>query len=223
MASICRGFRFFCRGDVDPGKMWDQKNRFYCSHGSPYGSGSCLCMDFGYEYKEITADMGQISFLIDGHENFGWEVDENVAQPALETFPKRAGAMQHKKAVLRLKRDRKIINKTELTRLQRHYEACIAEIQYLENKKTSAPSILAITVGILGTAFMAGSTFAVTAQTPHIILCTALAVPGFIGWILPYFLYKRAVRKETEKLTPLIEEKYDEIYEICEKGSKLLT
>lgn len=165
MASICRGFRFFCRGDVDPGKMWDQKNRFYCSHGSPYGSGSCLCMDFGYEYKEITADMGQISFLIDGYENFGWEVDENVAQPALETFPKRAGAMQRKKAVLRLKRDRKIINKTELTRLQRHYEACIAEIQYLENKKTSAPSILAITVGILGTAFMAGSTFAVTAQT----------------------------------------------------------
>lgn len=50
-------------------------------------------MDFGYEYKEITADMGQISFLIDGYENFGWEVDENVAQPALETFPKRAGAM----------------------------------------------------------------------------------------------------------------------------------
>ena len=177
----------------------------------------------GYEYKEITADMGQISFLIDGYENFGWEVDENVAQPALETFPKRAGAMQHKKAVLRLKRDRKIINKTELTRLQRHYEACIAEIQYLENKKTSAPSILAIAVGILGTAFMAGSTFAVTAQTPHIILCTVLAVPGFIGWVLPYFLYKRAVRKETEKLTPLIEEKYDEIYEICEKGSKLLT
>lgn len=90
-------------------------------------------MDFGYEYKEITADMGQISFLIDGYVNFGWEVDENVAQPALETFPKRAGAMQRKKAVLRLKRDRKIINKTELTRLQRHYEACIAEIQYLEN------------------------------------------------------------------------------------------
>ena len=62
----------------------------------------------GYEYKEITADMGQISFLIDGYVNFGWEVDENVAQPALETFPKRAGAMQRKKAVLRLKRDRKI-------------------------------------------------------------------------------------------------------------------
>ena len=82
--------------------------------------------------------------------------------------------------------------------------------------------MLALTVGILGTAFMAGSTFAVTAQPPHILLCIILAVPGFLGWILPYFLYKAGVRRQTEKITPLIEEKYDEIYEICEKGNKLL-
>lgn len=77
-------------------------------------------------------------------------------------------------------------------------------------------------MGILGTAFMAGATFAVTAQPPHILLCIILAIPGFLGWILPYFLYKAGVRKQTEKMTPLIEEKYDEIYEICEKGNKLL-
>ena len=77
-------------------------------------------------------------------------------------------------------------------------------------------------MGILGTAFMAGATFAVTAQPPHILLCIILAIPGFLGWILPSFLYKAGVRKQTEKMTPLIEEKYDEIYEICEKGNKLL-
>ena len=77
-------------------------------------------------------------------------------------------------------------------------------------------------MGILGTAFMAGATFAVTAQPPHILLCIILAIPGFLGCILPYFLYKAGVRKQTEKMTPLIEEKYDEIYEICEKGNKLL-
>lgn len=77
-------------------------------------------------------------------------------------------------------------------------------------------------MGILGTAFMAGSTFAVTADPPQILLCIILAIPGFLGWIFPYFLYKRSVRKQTEKITPLIEEKYDEIYEICEKGNKLL-
>ena len=48
------------------------------------------------------------------------------------------------------------------------------------------------------------------------------AIPGFLGWILPYFLYKKIVRNQTEKLTPMIEAKYDEIYEICEKGNKLL-
>ena len=69
---------------------------------------------------------------------------------------------------------------------------------------------------------MEGATFAVTAQPPHILLCIILAIPGFIGWILPYFLYKAGVRKQTEKMTPLIEEKYDEIYEICEKGNRLL-
>ena len=32
----------------------------------------------GYEYKQVVAEPGQISFLIDGYMNFGWEIDENV-------------------------------------------------------------------------------------------------------------------------------------------------
>ena len=43
---------------------------------------------------------------------------------------------------LRLKRDRKIVNKTELTRLQRNFEACVREIQSLENSKTSKATIM---------------------------------------------------------------------------------
>ena len=80
----------------------------------------------------------------------------------------------------------------------------------------------ALFIGLLGTAFMAGSVFAVTAQPPHIILCIVLAIPAFAGWVLPLFVYRKIVQKQTEKMIPLIEEKYDEIYEICEKGSKLL-
>ncbi len=172
-----------------------------------------------YEYKEVTADPGWVSFFIDGYGNFGWKVDENVRQDYPE--PAAPGAVR-KKNVIRLKRDRKIINKTELTRLQRNFEACVAEIGHLEKEKTSLPTIAAVSVGIAGTAFMAASTFAVTASPPHIILCVILAVPGFLGWILPYFLYRKGVRRQTRKLAPMIEEKYDEICEICEKGSKLL-
>ena len=43
--------------------------------------------------------------------------------------------------------------------------------------------------------------------------CILLAVPGFLGWILPHFLYRRIAGKRTEKITPLMEAKYDEIYE----------
>lgn len=69
---------------------------------------------------------------------------------------------------------------------------------------------------------MAGSTFAVVHETPIIWLCILLAIPGFIGWILPWFLYQRIRKKQTENLQPLIEAKQEEIYEICEKGNSLL-
>lgn len=171
----------------------------------------------GYEYKEVAAESSKASFLIDGYECFGWEMDENLPQGN-----KGSDFQNQKKTLLRLKRNRKIVNKMELTRLQRNFEACVHEITVLENMKTSAATMYALIAGIAGTAFMAGSVFAVTARPPHIVLCILLAIPGFAGWILPYFLYKRIVEKQTEKLTPLIEEKYDEIYEICEKGNKLL-
>ena len=170
----------------------------------------------GYEYKEIAAENSRISFLLDGYENFGWELDERLLESG------QGCSAQAAKTVLQLKRNRKIINKAELTRLQRNFEACVNEIDKLEREKTSVATMYAITLAVIGTAFMAGSTFAVTAPSPHYILCIILAIPGFLGWIFPYFLYKKVVEKQTERITPLIEAKYDEIYEICEKGNKLL-
>ena len=165
----------------------------------------------GYEYKEITVKSEQVSFYMDSYENFGWQPDENV--------PAQGGISQMK---IRMKRDRKIINKMELTRLQRHFEACAKEIEALEGSKNNAAAAAALTTGIVGTAFMAGSTFAVTHQPPMILLCILLALPGFAGWILPFFIYRTAAGKHAQKVQPLIEAKYDEIYEICKKGHSLL-
>lgn len=176
----------------------------------------------GYEYKEVKTDSAQASFLIDGYANFGWQVDQNVAGGLREESAKKPGVPAADKVIIRLKRDRRIINKTELTRLQRNFEACVREIEELEKRKTTAASIAALATGSLGTVFMAGSVFAVTADPPLILLCAVLAVPGFLGWILPYFLYRRIAKRKTEEISPLIEEKYDEIYEICEKGNRLL-
>lgn len=168
----------------------------------------------GYEYKEIHTESEKASFLIDGYGCFGWEMDHNL--------PGNGRMSPSSKVIIRMKRNRKIVNKMELTRLQRNFEACIKEIEMLENAKTSEATMYAIIIGIIGTAFMAGSVFAVTAQPPQILLCVLLAIPAFAGWTLPYIVYSKIVRRQTEKIVPLIEEKYDEIYELCEKGNKLL-
>lgn len=121
-----------------------------------------------------------------------------------------------------MKRNRKIVNKMELTRLRRNFEACIEEIDMLEKSKISSATVRALVIGMIGTAFMAGSVFAVTAQPPKILLCIVLAVPAFLGWILPYFIYRKTVKEQIARVNPYIEAKYEEIYEICEKGNKSL-
>lgn len=82
--------------------------------------------------------------------------------------------------------------------------------------------MIALILGIVGTAFMAGSTFAITQEPPLPLLCIALAVPGFAGWVLPYFVYRNIAARKSQELDPLIKEKREEIHEICEKGHNLL-
>lgn len=165
----------------------------------------------GYEYKEITVSANLLSMYLDCYENFGWVLEEELQD-----------MRNPHHIILRMKRDRKIINKMELTRLQRNFEACAQDLNKLQRAKTSAATIWALVVGIVGTVFMAGATFAVVHEPPIIWLCVLLAIPGFIGWIFPYFIYREVVKRQEEKLQPLIEEKMEEIYQVCEKGHSLL-
>ena len=164
-----------------------------------------------YEYKEITVRSDRASLYLDCYESFGWQQDEN--------FPLQES---RDRITLRLKRDRKLVNKVELTRLQRNFESSMEEIIALEHSKTAAASIWALCIGLLGTAFMAGSVFAVVADPPRIVLSILLAVPAFAGWIAPYFVYQKVRDKKTRQVNPFIEEKIEEIYAMCEKGRSLL-
>ncbi len=164
-----------------------------------------------YDYFKVTVDEGLLSQYIDGYGKFGWKPDENME------MERNMG-----KAVLHFKRERHILNKTELTRLQRHYEACMNEIRTLEKSKNSVPTMVALTCGLSGCAFMAGSVFAVTAAPPVIWLMVVLAVPGFFLWGAAYWGYVRAKRRRGNKVAPLIENKYEEAYEVCSQAGKLL-
>ena len=177
----------------------------------------------GYEYKEITVSKEMESLYTDGYQNFGWQPEQwrggGVAVP--HGIPQGINP-RAQTVTLRFKRDRKILNKAELTRLQRQFDACTREILVLEQSRTTKGMIAAMVIGIVGCGFLAGSVFAVTAAPPKILLCVLLSIPGFVGWILPYFVYRALTLKRDQEVTPLIEGKYDEIYETCEKANHLL-
>ncbi len=163
----------------------------------------------GYEYKDVTVKRSMEPVYADGYTNFGWAL-EGTSTPIQSV-----GSV-----TMKFKRDRKIRNKAELGRLQRQFDSCVAEIDRLEFSKSIAASAAAFSIGIAGTAFMAGSVFAYLADM--LPLSVILAIPGFAGWILPYFCYLNIRRKKTEQVSPMIDQKYDEIYEVCEKASAIL-
>ena len=102
----------------------------------------------GYEYQEVSVKRSMASVYADGYSNFGWQIDGTTEQPG------KMGSIS-----MKFKRDRKIRNKAELTRLQRNFDSCVSEILTLESSKYIMASVAAYAVGIIGTAFMAGSVF----------------------------------------------------------------
>ncbi len=178
----------------------------------------------GYEYREISVPEWLSSLCIDSYPCFGWEPDpnrnESKEKSGLTGLQKGHGNMNMTRLYFR--RSRNLCNKAELTRLQRNFDSCVSELEALRRSKNSAATIAALVIGILGTAFLAGATFASVADPPVIWLAILLAVPGFLGWILPYFVYRKLVQKKTKEIEPLMEQKYDEIEAVCRKGLDLL-
>lgn len=164
----------------------------------------------GYDYYSISVDKQKISMYIDYYESFGWTLDDEIYKENIS------------KGDLHFKRERKIMNKVELTRLQRQLEDCLNQIGSLEKSVNERASIISITIGLIGTAFIAGSVFAVTAPHPMLGWMMILAIPGFICWVLPFYLFRWIKKKRAKKIRPFIEEKYDEIQEICTKAVHLL-
>lgn len=164
----------------------------------------------GYEYKDVTVKQEVEAIYSDSYPNFGWEL-ENTSVPF-------AGVGT---VTMKFKRDRKIRNKAELTRLQRQFDSLAGEIVTLEHSKVIGAATVAYVIGVIGTAFMAGSVFALLADM--LPLSIVLAIPAFIGWIIPYFCFTKIRKNKTAEIEPLIDQKYDEIYAVCEKANGLLS
>ncbi|WKY43761.1 hypothetical protein Q5O14_14140 [Eubacteriaceae bacterium ES2] len=158
------------------------------------------------EYLEVSVKSDLVQLCGDCYHALGW------------TIINTSSGMDGIK--LKLQRDRKIKNRVALCDLQRKCEDAFINIEKLEHSKKTRAMALALGTGIVGTVFLGGATFAYLAAM--IPLCVVLAIPGFIGWGLPYFLYQKNVKKASDRANPMIESNFDAIYEACEKASQLL-
>lgn len=120
-----------------------------------------------YEYKESTVERRRASEYLDGYESFGWELDDaHEAHTAYTGMP-----VVESLITLHLRRDRRIINKMELTRLQRQFEACMKEIQMLESSKDVHATICALCTGVVGLALLLCAVF--SAIGAKVLTCSA--------------------------------------------------
>lgn len=168
---------------------------------------------FGTEENfQTTVNSAFAANYTDGYACFGWQ--ERTDKPHEKNGDK---------VTLHYVRNRNILNKTELIRLQRQFEDCMAQIQAMQRRADSIPLAASLAAGLLGTAFVAGSVFAVTASTPVIWLTILLAIPGFTLWGAAYPICRKEQQRQRERLLPLIDAKYDEAARTAEKAKKLLS
>ncbi len=173
-----------------------------------------------YEYLSLNVKADKEPLYIDCYENFGWELVNNTALVDREDYYLNSSVNGNRLVNLKFKRDRKIKNKIKLMSLQRKMEAALEEIGRLERQPEISAVIWALSIGLVGTAFMAGSVFAIIATKPLYVLCVILGIIGFIGWGLGFYMYNKVKKEKRSENTSLIEEQYNILYDCCEEGKK---
>lgn len=162
-----------------------------------------------YEYMTVKADRDREGLYRDTYQNFGWQV-EGYETPL-------PGSTS---VTMKLKRDRRIKNRPLVLELQRKAENALETISQLERSKGSVSVAAALSVGVVGCAFLAGSVFAIEADkwAPGI----ALGVVGLLGWLAGYVTYGRVKAHRTQSVADMIDRQYDIIYATGEQSTQLL-
>jgi F0F1-type ATP synthase assembly protein I len=170
------------------------------------GNGS----DFvAYEYTTIRVERDLEPLYKDAYANFGWIVEGyGPSLPNVSTV------------TLKLKRDRRIKNRPMVLELQRKCENALRSITSLEKAKTTTAMAWSLSLGIVGSAFLAGAVFAIDADL--IVLSIPLGAIGLVGWLAGYLAHGRVKANKTTQLAPLIDRQYDVVYETGEQASHLL-
>lgn len=176
-----------------------------------------------YEYLSINVRSEKEALYVDCYENFGWILtNSNSALVEKEDYYINNSNLSDNKLInLKFKRDRKIKNKVKLLSLQRKLEMALKEMEKLERQPKTAGLISALSIGLVGTVFLAISVFAITAIKPLYLVCALTGIIGLVGWGLGFFSYKYVKDKKEKENISLIDEQYNIIYDSQEQAKKL--
>ena len=162
-----------------------------------------------YEYATVRAERDRESLYQDTYRSLGWTIEGSSLSPANPAT-----------VTLKLKRPRRITNRPQVVELQRKAERALSEIASLEKSKSTSALATALTVGIVGTAFLAGSVFAIDADNWG--LSIPLGTVGLLGWLAGYLSFGWLKSRRTATVVPRIEDQYDIVYEASEQAAHLL-
>lgn len=163
-----------------------------------------------YDYLTIAAPRELESLHADTYRNFGWDLESRAFDP------RRPGTV-----VLKLKRDRRVKNRAAVMELQRRCAAALDSIAQLERSKSAAALQVSLGFGIVGSALMAVSVFAITDWDLPALTVIAGAL-GLLGWTAGYFSHARVQARRAATVAPLIDEQYDVVYATSEEAATLL-
>ncbi|MFT4041624.1 MAG: hypothetical protein QM673_00535 [Gordonia sp. (in: high G+C Gram-positive bacteria)] len=135
-----------------------------------------------FEHSRVCIPTTQEKQYIDGYASFGWEV---VGIP-------RAQGVRGQHTEILFRRDRDTPNRKALDELQSQYETTLAEADRIDNGRSRTPLVVAVVAGLIGSALMAGSVFALD---DGLTLLSVMLGGNAIGiWLIGYLRHRRATK-----------------------------
>lgn len=192
----------------------------------------------GCEYKTVIVNRKQENLWKDAENSLGWQLEKErpaivkkafgairIMTAPLAIFGGRLREIQQdheslEQVELTFKREKSLSADKNLQLLQKQFEENAESIEKIHQVPERAAAMWAYGIGLVGTVFMGGATFAVLAgmTVPGVIL----AVPGFTGWIFSGVAYHKVKAKKQQEAAVLANEKQEKISHICENAAGII-
>ena len=165
-----------------------------------------------YDYIAKETKKEKERMVIDCYEGLGWELISKEKRIGLST-------------ILNFRRNRQLKKNEDLKSLQIELDKTLYDLESLEIKKTLSGLTFSLIMGIIGSLILGGGMSLCLLKSENIKLLILGSFIGIIGIIIcgvTYPIYKSIVRKNTTKVLPIIEEKYDQIESILYRANDII-